>query len=252
MSKEVQHDIHESAELFPMMDAQEFTKLCESIDRNGQQEPIWTVDGKVIDGRNRLKACDELGIEPMMEERGIEESQVVDVVLALNLDRRHLSASQRAMVASKVSRLRGSSGVGSLDEVQNCTSKTQAEAADELGVSLRSVKSARHVEDHGTPELRESVESGEVSVSVAAIVADLPDEAQRKAVKSGKSGASKAAKKAKKETEPKRKPKQHLDSLSAAVTRARHDLGQIVQAWPSDKGEMLADILAEVARGLRR
>ena len=39
------------------MAEEQYNKLVEDIRENGQREPVWLYDRKVIDGRNRLRAC---------------------------------------------------------------------------------------------------------------------------------------------------------------------------------------------------
>ena len=58
-------EFHEVANIFPMMQGDEFDALKADIDANGLREPVWLhPDGRIIDGRNRYLACCELGIEP--------------------------------------------------------------------------------------------------------------------------------------------------------------------------------------------
>jgi ParB-like chromosome segregation protein Spo0J len=91
---------HPVAAIFPMMDTVEFESLKADIQKHGQLEPIWTHDGKIIDGRNRYLACRELGIEPKIKEwEPVNGAELVDFVISLNLQRRHLTASQKALVA---------------------------------------------------------------------------------------------------------------------------------------------------------
>ena len=97
--------IHPAAELFPMMSEDQFQKLKEDIRINGQREYVTVWKGLLIDGRNRLKACEELGIEPLISEL-MEESDPVEYVLGHNLHRRHLTTNQRAVVAAKLATLR--------------------------------------------------------------------------------------------------------------------------------------------------
>ena len=57
------YELHEVTDIFPPMAEEQYNKLVEDIRENGQREPVWLYDRKVIDGRNRLRACLELGIE---------------------------------------------------------------------------------------------------------------------------------------------------------------------------------------------
>ena len=63
--------------------------------------------------------------------------------------------------------------------------KSQPDAAEACKVSRRSIQSAREVLDHGTEELIEAVEKGEVSVSAASVVARLPEEEQERVMSAG-------------------------------------------------------------------
>lgn len=58
------YENHEAADAFPMMDAKRFEELKASIAERGLRHPITLCDGKILDGRNRYKACVELGVEP--------------------------------------------------------------------------------------------------------------------------------------------------------------------------------------------
>jgi DNA-binding CsgD family transcriptional regulator len=87
-------------------------------------------------------------------------------VVSLNLRRRHLSESQRAVVAAKLATL-SHGGDRRSDQAANLPVVTQAEAAELLNLSERTVRTAREVLDHGAPELVRAVERGQVSVSAA-------------------------------------------------------------------------------------
>lgn len=95
---------HPVADIFPMMDESEYAGLVADIKANGLREPIWLHSGKIIDGRNRYRACCDLNIEPTFRTWDGEGSLVAFVV-SLNLHRRHLTASQRAIVALDVEKL---------------------------------------------------------------------------------------------------------------------------------------------------
>ena len=95
-------------------------------------------------------------------------------VISLNVNRRHMDASQRAMAAAKIATLQHGQ---KKSDAQICAS-SQTDAAESLNVSRRSVQTARKVLDHGSDELKHAVEAGEVAVSKAAEVTDLPKSEQ--------------------------------------------------------------------------
>jgi hypothetical protein len=94
-------EIHPVAMMFPEMSDGELAELANDIKENGLIEPIWTHADKVIDGRNRLAACQIAGVEPTFREwKG--NGSLVGFVMSLNLHRRHLTASQKATLAVEI------------------------------------------------------------------------------------------------------------------------------------------------------
>lgn len=173
-------EFHPLADIFPMMSGSEFASLVEDIDKNGQIQPIFTYQGKIIDGRNRYKACEKLNLAPMTIAWDGEESELIPFVLSLNLTRRHLNESQRSMVANKLANLEKHE---KKSDTQICVSETpavsQGDAAAMLSVSPRSVQHAKTVQETGSRELIDAVEKGEVAVSTAAFLAkEIPQEKQ--------------------------------------------------------------------------
>lgn len=192
-------EIHPAANLFPMMNATEFKQLLADIKEHGVQTTLKllgeTLETAVlIDGRNRLKAMKQLNIDPMDYADLIHPDDLPDpvgYVLSLNLHRRHLDESQRAMVANKVAKLKH----GQRSDTAIAVSASQQEAASTLNVSVDSVQRARKVAENGVPDLAEAVERGEVSVSAAATVATMPKEEQQKLVDQGPAAVKEAASK---------------------------------------------------------
>lgn len=183
---------HPLAELFPLMSEAEIGELADDIRTNGLREQLWLLDGKILDGRNRYRACELAEVAPRVQE--YKGKEPLAFVLSKNLHRRHLDAGQRAMVAARIS----SAKQGQRSDLASPDARfpTDAEAAKQLDVSEPSVERAKTVLRNGTPELIHAVESGEVPVKTAAKVAKLPKAEQRKAVKGGKKGVQQAAKKA--------------------------------------------------------
>ena len=166
--------IHPAAELFPMIEGAEFSRLLADIEANGQQEPITvTTEGELLDGRNRLRACEQLKIEP--QKRVYEGADPVGYVVSLNLHRRHLNESQRAMVAAKLANM----SEGRPSETASIDAVSQDAAGDMLNVGRASVQRAAKVREEGTPELIAAVEQGKIAVSQAAQIASRDEDEQR-------------------------------------------------------------------------
>ncbi|MBM4321109.1 MAG: hypothetical protein FJ125_14440, partial [Deltaproteobacteria bacterium] len=166
-----ERQFHPAASIFPLLERYPLAELAEDIRRSGLREPIVLhPDGSILDGRNRYLACLKVGVEPRFrtwDDQGSQGSAVAFVV-SCNLHRRHLTESQRAMVAARIATLeahRPAAGSTAIAAVP------QPEAAQMLNVSVDSVQRARQVQQHAAPELVQAVERGQVAVSTAAIVA---------------------------------------------------------------------------------
>lgn len=91
---------HAVATRFPLIEGEQFEFFCQDIREFGQREAItYFVDGDgtwlIVDGRNRYRACVEIGREPVLEEwDGI--GSLADLAVSRDLRRRHQSKSQRA------------------------------------------------------------------------------------------------------------------------------------------------------------
>ncbi len=188
-------EAHPVAEIFPLMTGREFEELKADILAHGLIEPIWTFDGRIIDGRNRHRACAELGVEPDFREWDGDESELPAFVASLNLHRRHLDASQRAMVGARLKeyyaaearkRQRGGQGGVLLPaNLPEAKGDAREKAAGAVNVSPRLVDHAANVLRNGVPDLVGAVERGEVKASAAAAVASLPAESQREVIARG-------------------------------------------------------------------
>ena len=97
------YEYHEIANIFPMMQDDEYERLKDDIAINGQLEPIVLYEGKVLDGRNRYKALCDIGLKTDFEE--YQGDQPLSYVISKNLHRRHLTSSQKAMAAIEIEKL---------------------------------------------------------------------------------------------------------------------------------------------------
>lgn len=147
-------------------------------------------EARILAGRHRHEAAKMAGVTPSF--RILEGKDDAARAYALkDIHRRHLTESQRAMIAAKLANL--NVGQKASDKPDSGIPLSQAQAAETMNVSVDTVKQAKKVIANGTPELQEAVGSGAVSVSDAAKVADKPPEVQNQAVADVKSGKSRTA-----------------------------------------------------------
>jgi DNA-binding CsgD family transcriptional regulator len=194
-SEVLNYRVHPVAGLFPLMEGVRFRNLVEDIRANGQRVPVvLDAEGTLLDGRNRARACQELGID--VKETRYAGDDAEAWIISHNVHRRHLTESQRAMVAARLTELhrggdrRSSSFKQSSDRLNlqlnaGGAGRTEsgagqalaaeqvsiADAASQLSIGYASVGRAKAVLKSGDQELIRAVESGEKSVTTAAEVA---------------------------------------------------------------------------------
>jgi hypothetical protein len=166
---------HSYSEIFPLIEGADFDALVADVKAHGLREKITLYEGKILDGRNRFLACQKAKVRPLY--RKFTGKDALAFVVSLNIARRHLNASQLAMASARLATLRN--GQRS-DEVAGVSIET---AATIVGASAGSTKRARQVLDKGSAALVRAVDSGEIPVSRAATVTDLPKAEQLAAAK---------------------------------------------------------------------
>ena len=224
---------HPLADVFPLIEGAEFDALVADISKQGLLEAIVTLDGDILDGRNRYRACVAAGVEPHFEV--FEGADPVAFVVSKNVARRHLDESQRALAAAKIATLqngqrKSASPIGE--------GHSQGEAAQLLNVGKRSVERAREVLNEGTPELVRAVEAGRVSVSAAADVATLPKVEQTEIVAKGEKEILEAAKRIRlQKAEVRRAEIQAIAATQVHIPAGKFSTIVIDPPWPMEKIE---------------
>lgn len=187
-------DVHPAAAVFPLMEGPDFEDFAADIKANGLREPIWLMpNGSVLDGRNRWLACRHAGVEPRFRTYdGDDGDGAIDFVLSLNLERRHLSPAQKALVAAAVANVRADQfrgnqfiGIDDLqsmavdsadmhcpqpcreDHQQQYDRVTLQDAADRVGVSRRSVAEAQYLRRNASPNVVKAVQRDEIGLTTA-------------------------------------------------------------------------------------
>ena len=163
------YELHPLADIIPEASPEDFAALVASIKAVGQIEPIRLWDERVIDGRHRLRACEQLGIEPVLREvpsdevDGGTDAGLLAYVLALNINRRHATTSQRAIAAAKAV---STDGAGRPKISQIC-GITRERAATLFNVGARTIDQARQLINEADARVVDLVARGVLSLNAA-------------------------------------------------------------------------------------
>jgi hypothetical protein len=192
------YEPHPLATIFPLVEGPPLWELSNDIKENGQQEPIWLLDDQVLDGRRRQLACVRAEVEPKYKQW--KGKDPLAFVVSKNLHRRHLGEADRAIIAAKIATMKktdtlkkGQNPNDSSDPPFGGSGISQEKAAKLMNVSTKAVERAAAVEKNGTPELKEALSQGTVSLADAATVAKEEPKTQRAAVSAVQSGKAKTA-----------------------------------------------------------
>lgn len=144
--------VHPVAEMFPLMPDDELEELAADIKANGLINPIvLDREGTLIDGRNRLEACQRASVAPVYTL--LDRQDPVAFILSSNVNRRHLNKGQQAMIAAKVKPL-------------SFNDKPRATLAKELKVASGYIGQAELVLQYAS-DLSDGVLSGAMALNAA-------------------------------------------------------------------------------------
>jgi N6-adenosine-specific RNA methylase IME4 len=181
---EINRKYHEVANIFPLMQGDEFEALKNDIAEYGQREPIWLhQDGSIIDGRNRHRACCELDISPKFNVWDGNGS-LVQFVVSLNLHRRHLTSSQLAMIGvdiafmleeeAKEKELARKTTFQKFEKSNMQPINSTERAATIVGSNRQYISDAKRIVQQA-PEVAEMVRSGEITITEAKSLTSMDD-----------------------------------------------------------------------------
>lgn len=170
MSKIGKYDVHEFANLFPLIQGEEYNSLVKDVKENGLLESIWLHEGKVLDGRNRLRVCLETGVTPSF--RHYDGDSPLQFVISLNLKRRHLNASQRAALAvdilpllEKEAKDRQGTRTDLVGKIpQGDEGKSRDKASEVFNVDASYISAAKKIKEE-TPEDYKAIRTGDKTIS---------------------------------------------------------------------------------------
>ena len=171
---------HPLADMFPMIPEVERKLLADDIVTFGQRDPIILLDGMVLDGRNRQWACGFAEIEPIYEQYNGDDP--LNYVLSKNLHRRHLTESQRALIAAAI--VDWERGVN--QTTAGPANLQTRRAAEKLSISERAVYSAKRIHEKGAPELLDAIRAGKVTIHTGEAISELQHSEQAKVIREEK------------------------------------------------------------------
>jgi phage N-6-adenine-methyltransferase len=160
---------HPFAEIFPLMTGTDLLELTRSMETRGfhKSEPVVLYQGKILDGRNRYAVAQRLKITPCFSFFNGNDADALAFVLSHNLARRHLTTSQRAIVAATLVTARhGGARFQAAKMPLEFPLVSQYHAAAKLGVSVRSVRAAVKLRDTN-PALAAKVAAGQATIGAA-------------------------------------------------------------------------------------
>lgn len=160
----IELELHPLCTLFPRMVDQEFLTLTADIKENGLRQPITLLDGMILDGGNRYRACLRAGVSPKFVD--FDGGNIVSFVLSANLHRRHMSAGQQAAIVASAQDWSKSQTVGNPQLRNVAQLDTAKDRAAISGASHRTQQSADKVAK-ANPALAKQVAHGEKSLPAA-------------------------------------------------------------------------------------
>jgi hypothetical protein len=185
------------AGIFPELPAEELHRLAQDIKERGQMEPIILYKGQILDGRNRYKACQMVGVQPRFEEFNPKAAKrsPEEFILSRNLRRRHLSTGQKAAIALEWA---DQLELGPRSENAKTTGRPRGallEAAKHIGIERQRVFEARQIRETNTGLYKE-LKAGRRSLNSA-----LEEIKPQKETNSGRLDSIKSERSARQETD---------------------------------------------------
>jgi len=191
--KRQSYPFHPAADVFPLLSAVELKQLADDIAKRGLMHPILVFEGKILDGRNRYKACQIAKVEPTYQILDLKQvgPSAIEFVVSQNLRRRQMNPSQTAMAAAvamptwiaegkkrSISNLRR--GKNNPEKIPISSRGASASRLSKIfGVSSRYITAAVKLNRHAK-DLAKRVFEGELPITGALRICREQDLAQRR------------------------------------------------------------------------
>lgn len=156
------YSVHPAAELFPLIEGDEFNNLVESIRKHGVQTPIVYRGTVLLDGRNRLRAVQRLAeqgvqLDPPTVQRDGDGADDIEWIETQNLARRHLSDDAQVMIAAELWRLISERSLAAQKASQFNTDTAKAAAKKKSAAAVTTKSSSPQKRDRRADDARSTV-----------------------------------------------------------------------------------------------
>lgn len=249
MAVATKFSFHPACLAAPEASPEEYQRLKDDIAAWGVIEPVVIHKGKVLDGRHRIRACEELGIEVeniLHDDELREHGGDPWAFVWSSMQRKNLSTSQLSMFAAErlkqekpkakerqVSTLK-KGNAAPVGETLHERGRASDKAAEAYGISGRTVAKAANVAEQGCKQLQKAVRDGKVNVTLAEQVAKaLPKDKQQEVVATAML-SEKPEKVLREAVSPKSEPKRF--PLSDQYTDAAGEFGMALVQIDEDFG----------------
>jgi phage N-6-adenine-methyltransferase len=166
---------HPLADIYPDMTPDEFDGLVRDIAEHGLQQAIVTLDGKILDGRHRYRAVQQLREGgTVIELRCVtyDGADPVGFVHSVNFHRRHLSVTQKACIGVEYKRRfqeeikpgrPSGDNSANICGINSPEREARNKAAQLVGVSHTTIDKAARVQEEA-PAMFDAMKDGGISV----------------------------------------------------------------------------------------
>ena len=162
------------SELVPEMTTQEYDDLVNSIRNQGVRQPIHILSDKtVLDGRHRVRACKEIGINEIQAlSHELDEMKAIEFVVDTAVERRSLTKEQKIDIVLRSSEViktleskvkQGSRSDLTSGSMEPEVKRTNERIGEMTGTSKATVTRMKRVKRE-SPELYDDVIKGEKSI----------------------------------------------------------------------------------------
>lgn len=192
----MKYEPHPLSLVFPEMSAEDYRRLRDDIKRNGLRHPITLYEGMVLDGRHRLKACEETGVPARFEQHD-PALDPGDFVISENLTRRNLTPTQIARASLRFEaaereraaqrKAHGDTAPGRPNAPRPVagsveTGDTMVILGRKFGIAENTVRRVANATKNGVPELVKAMDDGEITATEASRISQLQPKSQKRLV----------------------------------------------------------------------